>query len=438
MRILVMGTLDDTESQVVAKSGDGIGSVPSPTVADDRPDLVLCLLERRVAAIIAAIERHGSTPPVTACGGCDQPGARGRPPLPATADQVTTTPDAIAPCPEPIRMIAHDPSMVALMRRVDQVAPSGATVLITGESGSGKELVAARLHQASGRRGRFVAFNCASASDTMLERELFGHEEGAFPGATSCRVGKFETADGGTLLLDEVGEMDLRMQAKLLRAIQEREIGRIGGSRTMRVDVRIVATTNCNLKEEVRRGRFRADLFFRLNVVTLGVPALRRRPDDIAPLAESFVRRFAAANARPATSLSQAAVAMLRRHSWPGNVRELENVIQRAVLSETGPEIDVASLDVDAFGTTVAVGLAADPAQARRDEGAHLGTIHTAGRTIEAVERDMILDTLQQNLGNRTKTASVLGISIRTLRNKLHEYERGGIRIPRPIVVGIA
>lgn len=278
----------------------------------------------------------------------------------------------------------------------------------------------------------------------MLECELFGHEAGAFPGATSRRLGKFESADGGTLLFDEIGEMDLRMQAKLLRAVQEREIDRVGGSRTVPLDVRIVATTSRDLKDEIRRGRFRADLFFRLNVLTLEVPALRRRPGDIEPLAEQFARRFAAASGRPARSISATALDALRRHAWPGNVRELENVIQRAVLIEADTEIGVASIDIDVSGMTCddEAEMRKRPSQALAAVGVGdvdwVADVRTAGRTIEAVEKDMILDTLQHNLGNRAKTASVLGISTRTLRNKLHVYERGGTRIPRPVVVALA
>jgi DNA-binding NtrC family response regulator len=305
-------------------------------------------------------------------------------------------------------------------------------VLITGESGTGKELVAAHLHRSSGRSaGAFVVLNCAAIPDALLESELFGHEQGAFAGATQRRIGRFEAASGGTLLLDEVGEMDLRTQAKVLRAVQQREIDRVGGSHPIRGDVRIVATTSRNLPEEVRQGRFRADLFFRLNVVRVKVPPLRDRPRDVPALAIHFAASFARANALPASTVSPEALAVLQRHSWPGNVRELENVMHRAVLTATGPCIGPAALDLD-------MPELADPAAQGVPAAQPPASVHTSGRTIEAVEKDMILDTLFRCKGNRGQTATVLGISIRTLRNKLHEYERDGTRIPRPVVVAVA
>jgi DNA-binding NtrC family response regulator len=326
-------------------------------------------------------------------------------------------------------MVVHDPAMLALLRRVEDVAASNATVLVSGESGTGKELIAAHLHRHSGRRGAFVAVNCAGIPDALLESELFGHEEGAFCGATTRRIGKFEAADGGTLLLDEIGEMDLRMQAKVLRAVQQREIDRVGGNGPVKVDVRIVATTNRNLQQDVRCGRFRAELLFRLNVITLKVKPLRERPGDIAPLAEFFAQHFARQNGRPADTITPHAMTVLRQHSWPGNVRELENVMHRAVLTEAGPAITPAAIDIDTVGMVVAdvpelvVEAAARPA--------------LTGRTIEAVEKDLILDTLWQSKGNRSQAAATLGISIRTLRNKLHEYERSGTPIPRQVVIAV-
>ena len=250
-------------------------------------------------------------------------------------------------------MVIRDPSMAALMRQIEHVAPSNATVLIIGESGTGKELIAAHLHRCSGRQGGpFVAINCAGIPDALLESELFGHEKGAFYGATSRHIGKFEAANGGTLLLDEIGEMDLRMQAKVLRAVQQREIDRVGGNGPVPIDVRIVATTNRNLQQEVRQGRFRADLLFRLNVITLKVPPLRERPADIPALADFFARKFARANGRSNGMVTPKALALLLRHTWPGNVRELENVMHRAVLIETGPSITPLALDIDTAGAT--------------------------------------------------------------------------------------
>ena len=359
--------------------------------------------------------------------------------------------DPSLPTPEtlPETLVASDPAMLALLARVEQVAGSNATVLITGESGVGKELVAIHLHRSAGPPGRpLVVLNCAAIPDASLDSELFGHEGGAFGPTSVPRIGKFAAASGGTLLLDEIGEMDLRTQAKVLRAVQQREIERVGADRPLRVDVRLVVTTSRDLREEVRLGRFRADLFFRLNVIAVRVPPLRERPGDIAPLAACFARRFARAHNLSANAVTPDGLALLLRHSWPGNVRELENVMLRAALTETGPRITAAAIEIDLLDApppAIVVPSVATPETAGPEVVAEAGqqpgrpaVVPTAGRTIEAVERDMILDTLWQCRGNRGQTAATLGISIRTLRNKLHEYERDGSRIPRPVIVAVA
>ena len=317
---------------------------------------------------------------------------------------------------------AHDPATIALLHRLERVAASRATVLIAGEHGTGKHLVATCLHQRSGRHdGPFVALNCAAITEAMLDHELFGRSA---LDATQ-QASKFAAADGGTLLLDEIGELDIRMQAKLLRAVQDCENPDGAGGSQPRADVRIVATTSRPLTDEVQHGRFRPDLFFRLNVMTLNVPALRHRPGDIGPLATAFAQHFAAENKFDALPVSAKALAVLRQHSWPGNVRELENVMHRAVLTEAGPEITAASLEIEESWK----------AAAPRPEPTG---IYTTGRTIEAVEKDMILSTLSQCRGNRAQTATVLGICPRTLRNKLHEYERDSTRPPRPAAAAAA
>jgi DNA-binding NtrC family response regulator len=261
--------------------------------------------------------------------------------------------------------------------------------------------------------------NCAALPETLLESELFGHEKGAFSGAVAARKGKFEQADGGTLLLDEIGEMDLRLQAKLLRAVQEREIDRLGGLRPVRVDVRLLAATNRDLAAQVREGRFREDLFFRLDVVRIRVLPLRERMADVIPLAEHFTAHFAEVNGLPKRSLSAAAKQALQAYSWPGNVRELENAMHRAVLLSEGPEIgcDVLELQQEA------------PIAGR-------GGPSLVGRTVNDVERSLILDTLSHCLGNRTRAAEILGISIRALRNKLQDYRALGMHVP-PAVHGL-
>ena len=237
-------------------------------------------------------------------------------------------------------IVGRDPKMMSVLKIADQIAPSDASILITGPSGTGKEMLARYLHDKSKRKNhRFVAVNCAAIPETLLESELFGYEKGAFTGAVARRIGKFEEAKGGTLLLDEISEMDIRIQSKLLRAIQEREVDRLGGNQPIKIDVRILATSNRILEDEIAQGRFREDLFFRLNVVNLHIPALAERPEDIPVLAEHFVRKHSEANGIKAPSIAAEAMAKLRHHSWPGNVRELENSLHRAVLLSTGPEI---------------------------------------------------------------------------------------------------
>ena len=319
--------------------------------------------------------------------------------------------------------IARDPAMLATIRRAEQIARTDASVLLTGASGTGKEVIARFIHTSSRRaEGPFVGVNCAAIPDTMLESELFGHEKGAFSGAVARRIGKFEMAEGGTLLLDEISEMDVRIQAKLLRAIQEREIDRLGGGRPTRINVRIIATSNRNLPEDIATGRFREDLYFRLNVVNLRLPALAERPSDISRLAEHFAEHYARLNGVPLRKLSAAAVSRLARHRWPGNVRELENTMHRAVLLAEGAEISAEALDLDD------VPAGALPAATGES---------FIGRRIEDVERDLILHTLGHTNGNRTHAAVMLGISIRALRNKLRDYASSGIAVPPP-AAGIA
>jgi two-component system, response regulator FlrC len=293
-------------------------------------------------------------------------------------------------------------------------------------------VLARHVHAHSRRaRGAFVALNCAALPETLLESELFGHEKGAFSGAVAARKGKFEQADGGTLLLDEIGEMDPRLQAKLLRVIQEREVDRLGGTAPVKVDVRLLAATNRDLGAEVRAGRFREDLYFRLNVVALHIPPLRERPGDIGALAAHFARRFAEANGLPVRPLAPAAEAALLAHPWPGNVRELENTLHRAVLLAEGGWIGPEAIELTPL-PPAAPGAAPPPASlaAAAAPAAPGGVAGLVGRRMEEVERDLILETLTHCLGNRTRAAEILGISIRTLRNKLHEYRAQGAPVP--------
>jgi DNA-binding NtrC family response regulator len=313
-----------------------------------------------------------------------------------------TPPPARPPAVQPA-FVVQDPAMRAALRQVEQAAASQAAVLITGEPGTGKELLAAHLHRCSRRADRpFVPLDCSAAGDAMFASELFGHESGTLPGAPTRRIGRFEAAAGGSLLLDEVGALDARMQARLLRAMQQRGIDRLGANAPVPVDVRVIATSSRDLQQDVQRGRFRAELLMLLGVVTIHVPPLRERPGDIVALAEHFARSCAEANGLPPAVLSPAAQDALLRHCWPANVRELEWVMHRAVLRQPGPCITAEDLEIAATEPAMPAG------------------------TLQAMERQLILDTLAQCGGNRNQTAARLGISIRTLRNKLHEYERSG------------
>ena len=318
-----------------------------------------------------------------------------------------------------------------LKEQIAVAAPTNGWVLIHGENGTGKELVARQIHCQSRRaNGPFVEVNCAAIPEELIESELFGHEKGAFTGAVARRIGKFEEASGGTLLLDEISEMDARLQAKLLRAIQERVIDRVGGGKPVAVDIRIIATSNRNLVEAVRDGRFREDLLFRLNVVNLKIPPLRERPADVLELAQHFIKKYSDANGVTPRPLSAEARRALVLNRWPGNVRELENTLHRAVLLASGDEIGIDGivtpdgLRLDQAKPPAAVTYAAMAAETV--------TRALVGRTVADVERDLILETLKHCLGNRTHAANILGISIRTLRNKLNEYAGDGVAIPPP------
>jgi two-component system, response regulator FlrC len=323
--------------------------------------------------------------------------------------------------------------MTAVLSLADQIAGSEASILITGESGTGKEVLARYVHRKSMRNDKpFISVNCAAIPENLLESELFGHEKGAFTGAIARRIGKFEEAHGGTLLLDEISEMDARLQAKLLRAIQEREIDRVGGTKPVKVDIRIIATSNRDLAEAVKHGTFREDLLYRLNVVNLRIPALRERPKDIRALAHHFARKYAEANGVPYRPIAAVTERLLLSHAWRGNVRELENTIHRAVLLAHGAEISPEAIrlpDGSHVGTSMTAPAQDSSVQSAVANAAAV-TRGLVGRTVSDVERDLILDTLDHCLGNRTHAANILGISIRTLRNKLREYTDSGLTVP--------
>ncbi len=397
--------------------------------ADAKFDLVLCDVTYDIARLVAALSAERITVPVVACGvdvaamvaaNAIRAGAREFLPLPPDPDLIAAMLQAVAA--ETTHIIANDPLMLNTLRRAEQVAGSQATVLITGESGTGKEVLARFIHARSRRAARpFVALNCAAIPENLLESELFGHEKGAFSGAIARRIGRFEAAEGGTLLLDEISEMDIRLQAKLLRALQEREVDRLGGSAPVKVDVRILATTNRDLTDEVAGGRFREDLWFRLNVITIRLPALRERPSDIAALAAHFCRHYAGVNDLPVRTLAPDALRKLQSHRWRGNVRELENTLHRAVLLADGTDISPEAIELADAGTVTAVDAVWDA-----------GINGLVGRRMDDVERDLIIETLSHTLGNRTHAATILGISIRALRNKLRDYAAHGVAVPPP------
>ncbi|GLK76321.1 sigma-54-dependent Fis family transcriptional regulator [Methylopila jiangsuensis] len=401
-------------------------------------DLIMVDVALDVRELIAGLEAERFHVPVVACGvdndaraavAAIQSGAKEYIPLPPDPELIAAVLAAVAD--DQRDLVFRDPAMIAVVQLATQIAGSAASVLITGESGSGKEMLARHVHQKSLRANKpFVSVNCAAIPEQLLESELFGHEKGAFTGASARRIGKFEEASGGTLLLDEISEMDVRLQAKLLRALQERVIDRVGGSKPVPVDIRVIATSNRVLADEVRRGTFREDLLYRLNVVTLKIPPLRDRPSDILELATHFAKKYAVANGMPVRPLSAEARAQIARGRFPGNVRELENTIHRAVLLASGPEIGAEAI-LSPDGGPMAPARTADAAS-RAAETAEMITRSFVGRTVADVERELILDTLGHTQGNRTHAANILGISIRTLRNKLNQYDEEGYAITPP------
>ncbi len=434
MRLLIVGehAREVVEaSRIAAGRGAEVRQVPDieqalrSLRAGEGADLLLVEVGLDIRQMIDRLLQERICVPVVAYGVDAEPraavaairaGAREFIPLPPDSELIAAVLEAVSDSGR--ALIVEDPAMLETLRLARRYAPADASVLITGESGTGKEMLARFLHANSRRAdGPFVSVNCAAIPENLLESELFGHEKGAFTGAVARRIGKFEEASGGTLLLDEISEMDIRLQAKLLRAIQEREIDRVGGSSPVRIDIRVIATSNRDLEQAVADGAFREDLYFRLNVLSLRLPPLRERPEDIVALARHFAKKHAIANGLPERPLTAEALARLRAHHWRGNVRELENCIHRAVLLAAGEVIDAGAID-----------LRAPPAAAAA--GPVPGSPAAVGRTVAEMERDLILQTLEHTLGNRTRAASILGISIRTLRNKLRQYSEAGVVVP--------
>ncbi len=398
MQLLIIGTLEGqigAASHMAIQRGAKVSQVDTAEAGlaalrgGKGADLAMIDVMLDVGSFIQSLKSERITIPVVACGiGNDtkaavraiRAGAKEYVPLPPSTDLIAAILEAVAE--ESHAIIHSDPRMA----------------------------------------NRFVAVNCAAIPENLMESELFGHEKGAFTGAVARRLGKFEEANGGTLLLDEISEMASHLQAKLLRAIQEREIDRVGGNKPVPVDVRIIATSNRIMEDEVAKGNFREDLFFRLNVISLKIPMLKDRPADIPVLAKHFITKYAEANAMPALPLSDEAGILLAGYDWPGNVRQLENTLHRAELLSTGDKIGPEAVILDGL-----------PAGTKTDAAAS-GNVTTGlvGRTVSDVERDLIIDTLEHCLGNRTHAANILGISIRTLRNKLKQYGESGFAVPTP------
>ena len=447
MRLLIVGTLNGQlttatklamdKGALVTHAAD-IAQALAVLRSGRGADLLMVDVAINIRELVEGLEAEHIHAPIVACGTATdaraavaaiQAGAKEYIPLPPDAELIAAVLAAVAD--DRRELIYRDDAMARVIKLAQQVAGSEASVLITGNSGTGKEVLARYVHARSNRAKKaLICVNCAAIPETLLESELFGHEKGSFTGAVARRIGKFEEANGGTLLLDEISEIDVRLQAKLLRAIQERVIDRVGGTRPVPIDIRIVATSNRNLAEAVRDGSFREDLLFRLNVVNLKIPPLRERPADVIELAQYFVKKYAAANGVTARPLSADARRTLTLNYWPGNVRELENTMHRAVLMASGDEIGSEAI-LTPDGTRIDQQRNA-PAVAHAAFAAEQVSRGLVGRTVAEVERDLILQTLKHCLGNRTHAANVLGISIRTLRNKLNEYSADGLPVPPP------
>lgn len=436
MELLIVGTL---EGQIGAASKIAVQQGGHVSIADNEEaglevlrsgkaiELVMIDVKLDIYKFISSLEQERINVLVVACGVANDPslavkaikaGAKEYIPLPPDPEMIGAV--LAAATRENHALIYGDKKTEAVLKLAKQVAPSEASILLTGQSGTGKEIFSRFIHDNSKRANKkFVAVNCAAIPETLLESELFGYEKGAFTGAVARRIGKFEEASGGTLLLDEISETDIKMQAKLLRAIQEKEIDRIGGKAPIKVDTRIIATTNRNLDECVKNGTFRQDLYYRLNVVNINIPPLKDRPEDIIVLAKHFTKKYSELNDIPLKEMTPAAEQKLLNYLWPGNVRELENTVHRAVLLSTGDKIDVDAILLDDIESII------NPPAGTEMSGAEF-----VGNTVASMERNLIIDTLKHTLGNRTTAANILGISIRTLRNKLKQYQDEGFNVP--------
>ncbi len=442
MRLLIIGRLNGHISQagkIALQRGakvihcEDIDEAMGALLNGKSADLAMVDVKQKIGDFVKRLKSERIHLPIVACGidsdaraavKAIEQGAKEYLPLPPDPELIAAVIEAVTQ--EDSSMIADDPAMKAVVNLADKIAPSEATILITGESGTGKEVMSRYIHNKSKRKDApFVAINCAAIPENLLESELFGHEKGAFTGASGRRIGKFEEAHTGTLLLDEVSEMHPLLQAKFLRAIQEKEITRVGATGTIKVDVRILATSNRNLEESVKKGEFREDLYFRLNVVNIHLPPLRERPSDIARLAQMFADKYADANGVARKNISKEAIEKLQNCTWRGNIRELENTMHRAILISAEDEIEPDAIFIQSsiLSEDSKTNINKANNDANNNKNINPATESIIGKTIAEVEREMIINTLDYCLGNRTQAANILGISIRTLRNKLNQYK---------------
>jgi len=435
MELLIVGTLN---GQIGAASKIAISKGGQVSLADSvekaleilcsgkNIELIMVDVTLDVHKLISSLQASRINVLVVACGVANdtslavkaiKAGAKEYIPLPPDPELIGAV--LAAATRENHALIYGDKKTEAILKMAKQIAPSEASVLLTGSSGTGKEIFSRFIHDNSKRANqKFVAVNCAAIPEALLESELFGYEKGAFTGAVSRRIGKFEEASGGTLLLDEISEMDISLQAKLLRAIQEKEIDRLGGKSPIKVDTRIIATSNRDFEKCTLDGTFRQDLYYRLNVININIPDLKDREGDIVVLAKHFIKKYSELNDLPMKDLSPNAEKILLNYLWPGNVRELENTMHRAVLLSSGDEIGEEAIILQT------------PSAVREVKESEEITKAPVGKTVAEMERKLILDTMEDTMWNRSAAATILGISIRTLRNKLKQYQEEGYLHP--------
>jgi len=423
MRLLIVGNLEGyfgraskiaTDKGAIVRKADNIDIALATLRSGTSADLIMVDVKQDIAQFIKNLQLERIFAPIIACGiendknlaaQSIRDGAKEYVPLPPDEELISAILESISK--DERKLIFASKIMEKIMALADQVAKSEATILITGKSGTGKEVMARYIHRMSKRKDKpFVSVNCAAIPDNLLESELFGHEKGAFTGAIARRIGKFEESSEGTLLLDEISEIDLKLQAKLLRAIQEREIDRIGGGKTIPLNLRILATSNRDLKKEVAEGRFREDLYFRLNIINIELPNLSERIEEIELFANYFITKYCNSNGFARKTLTDSALTILKNYSWPGNIRELENTIYRAVLLSPEGKINEENLGL------------------RFSESEKLQQNNMVGRTMNSVEKELIESTLSHCLGDYIQAANILGISLKMLRTKLSNYEK--------------